>query len=447
MTSGDPQRDDTLVREGAPVHTLELSPFLATLTDEVTRALRAFLDLGDDVAITWRSAAETGALHVEVGGPPGLRIELTGLDTRNARGTAALRIHPPPLDASPAARARFRHVRARVRSDACREPMERLVASVARWSPFHELRDDDYRKVSASADGFYGTLRIGYKCNQSCSFCWQDRHWPAPAPERFFEWLDEMAERGVRSLNITGGEPTTFPLLTELVERAHHVHGMDVSIQTNAIQLSKPEALARLRTAGLAVAMVSYHSADPEVSDAMTLAPGTHAKTVRGIAASLASGIVVTLNCVVETANYETLDRLAEDIVTRFVVPFPNNPVKRVSFAHPTSYREAGLWEKRQVPFDLVRPPLLAAARRLVRAGVPVQIVGTCGFPLCALRDDPELIAAQEVEREMFDTHELEHRRYHDTCASCTRRTRCFGMRQEYLDHFGDRGLVPFVDL
>jgi MoaA/NifB/PqqE/SkfB family radical SAM enzyme len=220
---------------------------------------------------------------------------------------------------------------------------------------------------------------------------------------------------------------------------------MSVSLQTNAIALARPAVLDRLRANGLEVVHASWHSSDPELSDALTRAPGTHAQTSAGIAAALASGLLVDLNCVVERANAPGLPALADDVVARFVRPFPGNPLAGVSFSHPTSYHAPTAWTLHQAPFDEIEAPLLDAARRLRAAGVSVQLVGTCGFPLCLLRADPELVADQPVARDTYHPNELEHRRFHATCARCTRRDQCFGLRQEYLDTYGDRGLVPFT--
>ena len=104
----------------------------------------------------------------------------------------------------------------------------------------------------------------------------------------------------------------------------------------------------------------------------------------------------------------------------------------------------AGLWQASQLPFDELRPSLVAAARQLVAAGVGVQVEGTCGFPLCVLRGVPEVMAQQPLDRQRFTGSIIAHRRYLPLCDACARREACFGLRQEYIDRFGHRGLVPF---
>ena len=176
----------------------------------------------------------------------------------------------------------------------------------------------------------------------------------------------------------------------------------------------------------------------------MTQAPGTHARTVRGIRAALSAGLTVTLTCVVERANVGALDAQAHSIVEHFIAPFPHNPIRRATYAHPTSYATPGAWAEHQVPFDESGPAVRSAAGILRAAGVAVQVTGTCGFPLCVLRETPQLLSAQPLQKAIFDAGQLSHLAYAPSCDDCARKGECFGLRQEYLETFGDRGLRPF---
>ncbi len=323
-------------------------------------------------------------------------------------------------------------------------PLRSLMDSLDVYTPYAGLRDEEFRKLSSSPAGTYGTLRLGYRCNQNCHFCWQDRDAVGPPLDLVWTWLDELAGLGANMLNITGGEPTTFAVLPKLIERAHHHHGMDVSIQSNAIALASPRYLARLQEAGLRAVSASYHAADAARSDAMTLAPGTHTRTVRGIRAALSAGLTVTLTCVVERANVDVLEAQARSIVERFVKPFPDNPIRRATYAHPTSYATAGAWAENQVPFDESGPAVRSAAGILRAAGVTVQVTGTCGFPLCVLRETPRLLSEQPLQKAIFDSAQLSHLSYAPSCKRCERKSECFGLREEYIQTFGDRGIRPF---
>lgn len=433
------------------MQTDELSPFVEPLRQGVDNALRDFFGVPPFCSLEW-SLQEDGPdpelkARITDGAGSELVVELKGLlasrtESGPAERTMGLHFSVPT---SPVARALKARIRRLLTGDAGAVPesVDKLRRAVADWFPYRDNTDIDYRKISPAPQGQYGTLRLGYRCNQKCHFCWQGREWPGAPDERYEAWLEEMAAAGVGDLNITGGEPTIFPNLLPLIEQARG-HGMRVSIQSNCIRLGQPAFAQQLFDLGLVAVMASYHCADASVSDRMTAAPGTHTRTVRGITAALKAGIKVSLTCVVERANVEDLVAHAQDIVQRFVEPFGPALLHRVAYAHPTSYYEAAAWTRCQVDFETIRPQLVQACRVLEDAGVPVQVIGSCGFPTCILRGEPTLIQSQMVHRSMFDSDQLSHRRYAPVCQGCAIRDECFGLRQEYLDTFGSAGLEAF---
>ncbi len=430
-----------------------LTPFVSALLQRVDDAARVLLAVPQPVpvhcVVDRRGLHETSLPNAELGvsigkGDAHCFFALRGVLPSETR---AERIGLRVVERGPQAQEVVRGAKVALRAEpSVLGPRLRvLMDAIAAWWPYRGLRDEEFRKVSSSPEGSYGTLRLGYRCNQNCRFCWQDRAGP-PVPDGLpMMWLEEMAAQGVTMLNITGGEPTTYADLPVLLARAHHDFGMSTSIQTNAIALASPRYLARLVSSGLQAVSASYHSADAGVSDEMTDAPGTFVKTVAGIQAALAAGLVVSLTCVVDRRNVDGLAAQAASIVERFVRPFPTGRLYRVTYAHPTEYASPGDWARYQVPFDISGPNVRAAARLLRAEGVTVQITGTCGFPLCILAEDPELLAAQPLHPGLFDIAQRGHLRSGSVCAICVRRSDCFGLRPEYLSAFGERGVVPFL--
>ncbi|MBK8593584.1 MAG: hypothetical protein IPN77_31635, partial [Sandaracinaceae bacterium] len=98
--------------------------------------------------------------------------------------------------------------------------------------------------------------RLGFRCSQDfCTFCWQGRDWPSPQEELYWTWLDGIGTIGVDMLTITGSP--LFRRLPELVERAHRIHGLRVSMQTNRHQVRKRPGFAERLADGLEVLLVS----------------------------------------------------------------------------------------------------------------------------------------------------------------------------------------------
>ena len=231
-----------------------------------------------------------------------------------------------PLE-DPERRAALESIRARV--EACdvdgfdAGPLSEVKAAIEHEVTYQAVQDVMYRQMRPREL----IIRLGFRCNQDCGFCWQARDWPEPPASYYYTWLEEAHRAGQRFVHFSGGEPTIHRELPGLMRKARD-YGMAVWLQTNAMMLGKPAYMKKMKEAGLCGVFVSYHASDAQISDGMTRAPKTHALTERGIEACLANGILVTLNCVVERANYATLGAHARHIVARFVTPFPKNPVR-----------------------------------------------------------------------------------------------------------------------
>ena len=322
------------------------------------------------------------------------------------------------------------------------EVRQSLEKSMRVYTPWHDVEDGSFRQISWANGQAYGILRLSFRCNQDCSFCWQSRSWPSPPEEQYHQWLEEMVEAGVKLMIFSGGEPTIFKGLPGLIQRASKEFGLRTQIQTNAIQLRRLEFAQTLRKAGLKEAFISFHSADASISDQLTRAPGTHVHTVAGIKNAIRVGIRVHLNAVVERANYEGLEAQARFIANEFVqARFFKRP-RLVTYSHPCYAYEAEHWDESVVPLDEVRPHVVGAARILKEAKIPIQVIGSCGFPPCLFKEAPELISW--VDRDKYDSGDVSGRSFPEPCNACAVRNRCMGVRNEYMERYGERGITPF---
>lgn len=306
---------------------------------------------------------------------------------------------------------------------------------------FANVHDRTFRWVGEYDGVTQGMLRLGFRCNQDCAFCWQGRTWAEPPAEFYEVWLRQMVAAGLERIAISGGEPTLHRDLTRLVGIASS-GGAVVSLQTNAILLGRRDLAANLRAAGLAEASVSLHAGEAELSDRMTRAPGTFVRTKAGIEAALAAGLGVNLTCVVERDNVHALARHAQFIVESFG---QHADRLSVAYAHPAEYYDQDHWAEALVPLDVSGPAVGEAVTALRRAGIVVNTQGGCGFPTCALRDFPE--ALQSLAPERLPAGEVASRMYAEECADCALRPGCVGLRRVYFDKFGGRGVRPFETL
>jgi hypothetical protein len=282
-----------------------------------------------------------------------------------------------------------------------------------------------------------GLLRTGFRCNQDCGMCWQSREWPdfGGAPVR--TWIEDFARGGVRALTISGGEPMLDPELPSYVEHARALGFTSIQLETNAIQAAKPGHAARLAAAGVTEALVSLHSPDADVSDAITRAKGTHGRTLEGAQALLDAGIRVRINAVMTAQALATLPRLPDFLRARFGT---NPRLIGLALSYPARPFEAAL-EATLVPApEAVRAALKPTVDRAAALGLDLGgLSGPCGVPLCAIDADPRIF---QLGRE---APPVAFRTFLAACDGCAVRTSCYGVRVEEAAQFGERCVKPLA--
>jgi len=396
-----------------------VTPWVHTLFSPLEEAARVALGVGPEVDV--RARPREDAVDIE--------LSIPGGEVLRGRLGTALRLEGE----GPAADA----VRRLHRAWKAREPRrsEALLEAHAAVRAYEGLDDAFYRRVFTGPQGTIGSLRLGFGCNQDCGLCWQSRRWPDPPDGMLETWMDELGEAGVAQLTISGGEPTVRRALPALLARAKAL-GMRTMVQTNAVRLARDIEPVR----GVDRLFVSLHAADPQVSDAITRAPGTHERTLRGIRRALDAGLRVGISTVMDRLNRDELAPLARLLATTL------SEVESVTWSRPQPYFDAALWEERVLPWDELREPLVEAVRIVRDAGiVPDVTSGSCGVPACLLSELPEHIHLPPAEAlGMADAAFDEAERAGTACAKCALRRRCQGPGGAYLRRYGDRGLSPF---
>jgi sulfatase maturation enzyme AslB (radical SAM superfamily) len=449
-------------KEGAGEERFPLTPFVSTLKDEVRRTLALFIGVKPEQVIRFTLIDTNPALSSEVACmalelSPGNVVVVDVLGKSPNRPfwfqTEHFSFGYQKADENTdfeelAAKEWLRGFKPRMEGldgeDSSAE-LDLVLGALQAYRPFEDLRDHDFRQLVAGDVGYSGHLRLGFRCNQDCHFCWQDRDWPEPPSEFYTTWLDEMAGYGIDELVISGGEPTIHKALPDIVARAVTEHGLIVTLETNAIRLGKENYRNQLIEAGLKNVFVSYHSQDANISDTLTRAPGTHVGTVAGIKACVDSSLNVFLNCVVQRENVHDLPAHARFIASEFrradhSADAPS--VKRVTYSFPSAYWDLETYTRSIVPLDEVSEPLTKAIRTLYEQSISTQVLGTCGFPPCVIKQEEKSLWF--CDRDELEFSEQANRVFGDVCSQCVIQANCLGVRKEYLDVYGDRGLRPF---
>jgi sulfatase maturation enzyme AslB (radical SAM superfamily) len=199
-------------------------------------------------------------------------------------------------------------------------------------------------------------------------------------------------------------------------------------LQTNAVRLDDAALVASLEDAGLDEAFVSLHGATAAVSDAVTEAPGTFARTVAGIDRLHASRVRVVLNYVVCEKNRHELVDHVQAVASRWPRATLN-----ISFVGPST--DLVPRDRALVPrYTDAVPSIAAAVKEARRLGVPlIGFESMCGLPLCLVPGGVRELALTEIPPG-FDKGEFVKT---EECSACSLERRCWGLRRGYAEIHG----------
>jgi MoaA/NifB/PqqE/SkfB family radical SAM enzyme len=278
-------------------------------------------------------------------------------------------------------------------------------------------------------------IRVNFHCNQACRFCFVSTHLPQAGDEAVRKAILAAGKAGARVM-LSGGEPTLNANLVEYVKLAKASNPFPVGLQSNAIRLADPALTRSLVEAGIEEAFISLHGTTAEISDAITEAPGTFAKSVIGIDnLHRERSVFLILNFVIHEKNIDDLVPYVRLVAARWPRAYVN-----ISFVAPSS--DVVPKEKALVPRYADALPSLAIAVKEAKA-LGLQIGGfesMCGIPLCLVPTELSSYFELSDIPEGFDRGEFVKT---PACQACELRTKCYGLRRGYLALHGDDELRP----
>ncbi|MFO0606548.1 MAG: radical SAM protein [Polyangiales bacterium] len=163
-------------------------------------------------------------------------------------------------------------------------------------------------------------LQVADRCNHACRHCYQVQGLKGELGlDDLRRLLDDLAEAGVLTLNVSGGEATLRHDLLDILAHAR-ARGFAVRLYTNAFLVDEALA-ARLAEVGLYEVHVSVYSAAAAEHDAVTRVPGSFERTVAGVRALRARGLRVVLKSpqtALSTEGAAGVARLARELDCAF---------------------------------------------------------------------------------------------------------------------------------
>lgn len=190
-------------------------------------------------------------------------------------------------------------------------------------------------------------IKPTFRCSANCIHCRHRRELYRKQVDKEKLTLDhfkqlflEANRLGTDSLHISGGEPTLYPYLMELV-RAGKQYSWFVILNSNGSEMDSERA-SNLLKSGLDAIILSIHSANPQIHDSMRQRDGMWEKVVRCVKLmseakrEINPGFILMTQTIVTRQNYLDLHNIL-GLVSQMAVD-----------AHAFSYLE-GDFERKQL--------------------------------------------------------------------------------------------------
>ena len=282
-----------------------------------------------------------------------------------------------------------------------------------------------------------GYIQVTRTCNQACIFCSNPELDRETTLEDARGLVDDFVDRAYDGIIITGGEPTLFCKLPELISYATS-KGLGVRMITNGQKTSDRGFLQTLYDAGLRHVHQSVYTHDPEIQARLTGKADSHEHLCASLDNFGALQMQVDVNITIQKHNAGHLDRVVVWLLERW--PFIHHVV--FNNLDPTSDRVA---ENLAVVHKLsdMEPFLFRALSFLERRGRTYRVERV---PLCYMTEfahastetrkivkEEERIVHFLDEKGMVRQTDWEHGKA-DVCADCSLTSICAGLFE--MDNF-----------
>lgn len=165
---------------------------------------------------------------------------------------------------------------------------------------------------SIGADGLPSPYRMDlaltYRCQNDCGHCYNEtKEKKELTPEQWKDVISKLWALGIPHIVFTGGEPTLYPKLDELVAKSEEF-GQVTGLITNGRSLARPGYLKELVSLGLDHVQITVLSHKEEIHDELTGAHGAWKETIDGLKTALKEDLYVSTNSTIMRANLEHVD-------------------------------------------------------------------------------------------------------------------------------------------
>ena len=169
-------------------------------------------------------------------------------------------------------------------------------------------------------------FELTYACNLDCTFCYNDLSQSGRrlTLEDYKRMLDELADMGVLSLALSGGEPLLYPHFFELGAYARK-KGFVIKVKSNGVPLNQRNAERLKAEVDPFVVDISLHGSNPKTHDRLTEVAGSFERLMRNIKILKSLNVRLKLNSPLTHGNEGEVAEMFE-LADRLDVPLEFDP-------------------------------------------------------------------------------------------------------------------------
>jgi len=293
-------------------------------------------------------------------------------------------------------------------------------------------------------------IKVGFACNNHCSFCVQwdkrERFKPRTKNEIMKALFDEF-QGGCEWVVFTGGEPTVHPNLVECIQYARHIGYKEIQIQSNGRSFADMEYVKKLLTAGVTEFSPSIHGFRAETHDILVGSPWAWKQVIEWIRNLRKLNQLIIINSVITEQNFREIPALASLLVKLGVNQY------QFAFVHIL-----GSAEKNKATVVPKKTEIMPYIKKALDIGKSAGIVCmTEAIPFCLMQWYEWAIAEHYFmpETTIIDgewrTGSYAEYRWNEgkakweECKRCVRNQVCEGPWKEYPDIYGWEEFVPIA--
>ncbi len=163
-----------------------------------------------------------------------------------------------------------------------------------------------------------GYIQVSRECNLNCIICSNPPTDRSLSFEDAKKEVDALVQKNCEGIILSGGEPTLYPHLPELIEYCLQ-RGVFPRIITNGQKISDIEYLRRLKSAGLQHFHLSVYSCRPEIEAKITKSMEAFKNIEQSLSnISTLGGITVDINIVINAYNADHLCETVSWLIDRY---------------------------------------------------------------------------------------------------------------------------------